>query len=181
MLRLARAGQREAQEKLVRFYLDDAYRLALFLTSNSRDADALILEAFQDVFRDLPDFDLSRPFLPWLREILVRRYRKMRRKQRLWSTLLPFRARWHFNPDLFEITGDSPELAPRREEEKEILLGALAQLPENQRDVAVLYDLERLDLKEIAVLLGTPVATVLSRLHQARLGLKNVIRPYFKG
>ncbi len=181
VLRLARAGQREAQERLMRLYFDAAYRLALHLAPNSRDADGLIQAAFQDVFRDLSRFDLSGPFLPWFRKILVRRYRKLRQKQRIWPGLLFSNAGWKFDPDLFHMAGDSPELAPRRQEEKGILLKALARLPENQRDVVVLFDLERLSLKEIADILDVPVGTVTERLHRGRLNLLKWLRLYFKG
>ncbi len=180
VLRLARAGQREARERLARLFFDAGYGLALRLTQNSRDADDLIQDAFLEVFRSLERFDLSQPFLPWFRKIIVHRYQKMRRKKQLISRIFPFSGKPHFDPDLFEMSGSSPELALRRQEEKEILLKALSQLPENQRVVVVLFDLEGLNQKEIAAILDVPVGTVMSRLHYGRRKLREQLLPYFK-
>ena len=181
MLRLARAGQQEAKERLVRLYFDQGYRLAVRLTQNTRDADDLIQDAFLEVFRSLSRFDVTQPFLPWFRKIIVHRYQKLHRKRKLVRRFFPFQGKENFDPDLFEMAGSSPELALRRQEEKEILLNALGRLPEDQRLVVTLFDLEGLSQKEIAALLEVPVGTVMSRLHYARRKLRDMLRPYFKG
>mgnify|MGYP005863869435 CR=1 FL=1 len=57
------------------------------------------------------------------------------------------------------------------------LTRALAALPEAQRDVVVLVDVEGLAYAEAAAALGIPVGTVMSRLHRARAGLREQLGP----
>jgi len=55
---------------------------------------------------------------------------------------------------------------------------AVSNLPPLQREALVLFEYEGLALSEIAVMIGTDVGAVKSRLHRAREGIRNILRPY---
>jgi len=167
-------------DQLSRLYLDRVYGFALHLTQNSRDAEELVQEAFVELFRSLHRYDASRTFSTWFFQIIVHRFQKLQRKRRLLSRVFPFFSKTPVDPDSFADSGDSPELALTRKEEKEILLRSIGKLPAEQRLVITLYDLEGLPQKEIAEILSVPVGTVMSRLHYGRLKLKELLEPYFK-
>ena len=167
-------------DQLSRLYLDRAYHFALNLAQNPHDANELVQEAFVEMFRSLHRYDASFAFSTWFFQIIVHRFQKLQRKRRLLSRVFPFFTKTPVDPDSFADSEDSPELALTRKEEKEILLKAIQKLPEEQRLVVTLYDLEGLPQKEIAEILSIPVGTVMSRLHYARLKLKDLLEPYFK-
>ena len=72
-----------------------------------------------------------------------------------------------------------PDLALERSELEEALHRAIGELPEERRIVVVLRDVEGLAYEEIAEVLELPVGTVRSRLHRARLDLKEKLERFF--
>jgi RNA polymerase sigma-70 factor (ECF subfamily) len=76
--------------------------------------------------------------------------------------------------NLANAEGDAADALERREVEA-ALHRAIAELPEDQRIVVVLRDLEGLSYDEIAESLGLALGTVRSRLHRARLQLKEAL------
>ena len=73
-----------------------------------------------------------------------------------------------------------PEQELLDREASQCIEGAVARLPEIHRDVYVLADVEDLSNAEIAALLGLSVAAVKSRLHRARLLMRQALAPYFE-
>jgi RNA polymerase sigma-70 factor, ECF subfamily len=125
------------------------------------DVEDVCQEVFLVVNRRLPEFEGRSSLRTWIYAICLRcaaRYRKrphLRREQ----TELEQR----------EVTVDPSQL--RELEHKRALLqldAVLAELPEAQREVYVLYELEELGMREIAEAAGCPVQTAYSRLHAAR-------------
>ena len=79
--------------------------------------------------------------------------------------------RWNVGPD-------EPVLAA---EQTAVIEGAIGTLPGPFRDVYVLADVEGLPNQEIADLLGLSVPAVKSRLHRARLRMRDALAPHFEG
>src|SRR3989442_12292853 len=73
--------------------------------------------------------------------------------------------------------GAGPDVAARRAEERERITRALAALSEQHRAIIMLSDLEGLSYREIAEVLDIPMGTVMSRLHNARKRLRDVLGP----
>src|ERR1051326_1317894 len=73
-----------------------------------------------------------------------------------------------------------PEQAALDHETRQLIEQAIAQLPETYRDVYVLADVEGLPNAEIAEILGLSVPAVKSRLHRARLLMRNTLAPHFE-
>lgn len=130
--------------------------------------EALLDDACQEVFlvvhRRLSDFKTG-SFRGWIRQICVNVARNQRRTTR--------RRRE-------DVVEETPEVAAAATQDgdleqcqlRERLLALLAELPEPQRVVFVLYELEELAMSEVAVAASCPLQTAYSRLHAARAAIK---------
>lgn len=77
--------------------------------------------------------------------------------------------------DTLESRADSPEACCNREQVVACVRAAVARLPQGQRQVLALVDLEEFSYAEVAEILDIPVGTVMSRLSRARTSLKNML------
>lgn len=174
LVRKCRAGDARFYEPLVRAYEPQGLRLALGMMGNPQDAEDALQEAFVKAFRSLDRFDVSRAFGPWFFQILRNQCRDLLRRRK---------ARFRV-----EVVGDGlleskPDAGPwsasrRRErgEARRLLWKGLEELPEDQREVLVLKELQGLRYQEIASILEVPEGTVASRLFNARRALKEVLK-----
>jgi RNA polymerase sigma-70 factor, ECF subfamily len=129
------------------------------------DADDVLQDVWLDVFRGLPRLADAGAFPAWL-------YRLARdRVFRLWRRRRPA------HQPLAEV--DLPEQAEADRftaEDAGRIHAALAELPPEQREVLVLRFLEGMSYDDIAGVVGSPVGTVRSRLHYAKLALRRIIQ-----
>lgn len=162
----ARAGDTLAFRMLVERYSPIAWQLARVLVPDSGQAEDALQEAWIDVWRGLSQFDLTRPFRPWLLTVVANRCRMITRRPR--PRLLVLRD---------DIAGTLPATEQMPEEssapgQSEGLQAALAALtPEQRRVVALRYQAD-LDLAEIAIVCQLPLSTVKSRLYRALAALR---------
>ena len=168
-----RAGDTRFYEPLVRAYEPQAMRLALGMMGNPDDARDALQEAFVKTFQSLGRFDSRRAFGPWFFQILRNQCRDMLRSRRA-------RFRMEVVDDgLLDFRPDAgPGSAARhreRAEARRLLWKALEQLPEDQREVLVLKELQGFRYQEIATILEVPEGTVASRLFHARRALKSTL------
>ena len=160
--------------------LGQLYRVALRLTHNPADAEDLVQEATTRAYAALHQLRPGTSPKAWLHRILANTfatgYRKRRRE--------PQRG---FNGDFLEWLLAAGSLAPTtRSAEAEALdlladseiLRALRDLPEDFRMAVYLADIEGYAYKEIAEIMGTPVGTVMSRLHRGRGRLRKQLAAY---
>jgi RNA polymerase sigma-70 factor (ECF subfamily) len=162
----AQNGSAAAFGELVRRHERRAYAVARAIVLSHEDAEDAVQDGFLHAYRALDRFRSDQPFGAWLNRIvanaaldLVRR-RKVREADELPETAaLPFR-----DP------GESDEL--RRK-----LSAALAKLPDRQRAVIVLHDVEGYTHGEIGSMLGIPEGTARSDLHHARAALRRLLKP----
>ncbi len=171
LVRDARAGDREAQNELVRRYRNPAFRFALQLTGNREDAHDVAQEAMVRFVETLDRFDDERPVQPWLFRIVrnkafdLGRRQKVRRAESL-DDLLERGMPAPSQPTVHPV--DRLELFELRRRVWE----ALGRLTEGQREILVLREYQDLSYGEIAEVLGVPTGTVMSRLHRARTALR---------
>ncbi|MEX1257841.1 MAG: RNA polymerase sigma factor [Gemmatimonadota bacterium] len=168
-----RAGDTRFYEPLVRAYEPQGLRLALGMMGNADDARDALQEAFVKTYQSLDRFDSGRAFGPWFFQILRNQCRDMLRSRRA-------RFRMEVVEDgLLEFRPDTgPGSAARhqaRSDARRVLWTALEQLPEDQREVLVLKELQGLRYQEIASVLEVPEGTVASRLFHARKALKETL------
>ena len=169
-----RAGDRRAFEELVRTQQHRVYGLALRMLGNPAEAQDVAQEAFVRAHRGLAEFRGDARLSTWLYAIasrlcLNRLAGSERRLVRLGDETLSRL------PD----THPGPDQALERSELEEALHRAIGELPEERRIVVVLRDVEGLAYEEIAEALELPVGTVRSRLHRARLDLKEKLERFF--
>ena len=160
----AQRGVREAFSELVRRHQRRAYAVARSIVINHEDAEDAVQEAFLHAFKAIDRFLPDQAFGAWLHRIVanaaldVTRRRKVRDADELPETVAsPFR-----DP----AVGD--ELRRRLKE-------ALEALPERQRSVIVLHDVEGYKHAEIGRMLDIPEGTARSDLHYARSHLRQIL------
>jgi len=162
-----RRGRFEAE---VLPHLDSAYRFARWLSRSRPDADDVVQEAMLRAWRA---FDALREpdAKPWLLAIVRNCAASAhRREQRRGHVPLP-EEQDSGDAALVATTGD-PEGAAMELEQQRVLRRLLAELPEEQREVLVLREIEELNYREIAAVIGVPIGTVMSRLARARAALR---------
>ena len=169
-----RAGDRRAFEELVRIQQHRVYGLALRMLGNPAEAQDVAQEAFLRAHRGLAEFRGEARLSTWLYAIvshlcLSRLASSERRLTRDGEETL----------SRIADARPGPDQALEQGELEEALHRAIGELPEERRIVVVLRDVEGLAYEEIAEVLDLPLGTVRSRLHRARLDLKEKLERFF--
>ena len=173
-------GEVEAFGELVEAYQDRIYHTILRLVGQREEASDLAQETFLKAFRALASFRGESRFYTWLCRIAINTAISARRKVALHGKPISLQAadgdgggQASFDPPARD--GDPTEALGRKEATGRVR-AAIAALDEPYRLVVVLKDLEERSHEEIAGILGIPVGTVKSRLHRARLELKERLK-----
>ncbi len=187
LLAQLRSGEQAACELLVRRYSPRMLAVAQRFMRCDADARDALQDAFMNVFKHLDQFQSGSRLGTWLHSVVVRaclmRLRTQRRKrEEPIEDLLPrFHAgeghRVHPGP---EWTSE-PEQMAQREEVRATVRRCIDELPESYRQVLLLRDIEELDTREVAELLGVSDGVVKTRLHRARQALRELLDPYVCG
>ena len=160
----AQDGDMSAFAQLVRRHQQRAYAVARAVLLSHEDAEDAVQEGFLHAHRALSRFRPDQPFGAWLHRIVsnaaldLARRRKVRDTDELVDT--------HASP--FRDPAEADELHDR-------LRSALAQLPDRQRSVLVLHDVEGYKHAEIGAMLGIPEGTARSDLHHARAAMRSIL------
>lgn len=159
-------------EELALPHLDAAYNLARWLTRNDQDAHDVVQEAYLRAFRFFSGFhgDNARSWLLAIVRNTCYTWLQQNRGLRVNTSLDELLDSGEADAVLaaVEPSENGPEKLMLREEDMAMLNQALERLPEEFREVLVLKELEDLSYREIAVITGIPLGTVMSRLARAR-------------
>jgi RNA polymerase sigma-70 factor (ECF subfamily) len=170
-------GRRDAFGDLVSRYQARLYNAAIRLVDNPEDAADVVQDAFLNAYQSLRSFKGDAEFFTWLYRIAFNTAISLKRKRRAAVSLEASANGEHgLEPD-DPSEYVRPGLALQRSEEERLLYAALARLSGEHRDVLVMKDLEGLKYEEIAEVMGVPIGTVRSRLHRARLELRDLLGP----
>ena len=167
----------DEQSKAKRFeqlfvpHLDAAYDFARWLSRDERNAEDVVQEACLRAFKSLESFQ-GESARAWLLAIVRNTYYTWFTKNKSRGTSVPFdeesmMAGGEASADLESPLGSIDRLLQERDARRHVN-AALAQLPEEFREVVVLRELEDLSYKEIAAIARIPIGTVMSRLARAR-------------
>jgi len=173
----AKRGEVEAFNHLVLRYQDLAYTVAYRITGDHAAASDATQEAFIAAFRKLRQFRGSR-FKPWLIRIVTNAcYDELRRAQRRPAASLDDLYERAAEPDaVLAPAPDTPESLAQQAELSAAIQRCISALPDDQRVLVVLADIEEYAYADIAEIASVPLGTVKSRLSRARVRLRDCLR-----
>jgi RNA polymerase sigma-70 factor (ECF subfamily) len=174
-------------ERVFKDYAPRVYNLARRMLGNDADAEDVTQDVLLQVVRKLDTFRGESAFPTWLHRVTVnaalanRRKRAVRDEHVVRDPLDVFLENGHFHHGASVGNWSAPpEQEALDRETKQLIENAIARMPEIYRDVYVLADVEGLPNSEIGTMLDLSVAAVKSRLHRARLLMRDSLAPHFQ-
>ncbi len=186
LIEQCRRGERSAFEQFVRRYQDRVFNLCWRMCGNRADAEDLTQEAFVRAIQAIDRFDGRAGVYTWLFRIAVNLVLSDRRRaaRRPTCSLEAAGAMTDASIDsargrIAAVEATPAEQACDQETHRRVAQ-AVAELDEEHRSVVILRDMESFGYEEIAEILEVPIGTVKSRLHRARLALRDKLAPMLK-
>lgn len=173
LIRETLAGNPAAFGQLVQKYQDRLYNTFVHLLGSREDARDIVQDALVRAFVKLDTFHHSSTFYTWLYRIAFNEAVSQSRRKRPTASIEQLRDRGGDEP-----TDDQAGPADRLEQQERCrqVRQAIEALGEEFRAVLVLREIEGCCYQTISEILGLPVGTVRSRLHRARLQLREELR-----
>ncbi|MEM8884519.1 MAG: sigma-70 family RNA polymerase sigma factor [Planctomycetota bacterium] len=185
LLARLRAGDDEAFAELVSENTPRLLAVARRFMRNEEDARDAVQEGFLSAFKSIDRFEGGSKLSTWLHRIVVnaclmKLRSKKRKPERSIEDLLPGYQSDGHPEQFFEPWRETGEDAAARNEERELVRKYIDQLPDNYRNVLLLRDIEGIDTEETAQMLDLTPGAVKTRLHRARLALRELLDPHFR-
>ena len=176
-----RGGDAAALEALMERHASRVYRVARGITRNEGDAEEVVQDVFLTLFRKIDRFEGRAALGTWIYRVatnaaLIKRRGKRAEVEVALEDYLPtFKEDGHREGDRTFLLADwsgTPESELLSTETRALLVRGIDELPDHYREVLILRDVEELSSEEVAGILGESVASVKSRLHRARMALR---------
>ncbi|HLV43448.1 MAG TPA: sigma-70 family RNA polymerase sigma factor [Aggregatilineales bacterium] len=181
LIKQAQGGEIDAYNTLVLHYQELAYNIAYRIVGEPDAAADATQEAFISAYRALGSFR-GGSFKSWLLRIVTNAcYDELRRRKRRPQAALEALYVEDESPEpgtSFTTEMENPETYAQRMDLQEAIMDCLQDLPEDQRAVTVMCDIEGFSYDEIADMAGVALGTVKSRLSRARSKLRDCLRGF---
>jgi len=184
LVRDMKAGHMEAFNKIFELYQRKIYALSFNMTRNQMDAQDVTQEVLLTIYRKIDTFQGKSAFSSWVYRITLNAtYMKLRNKKKEQYVSLD-ESLPNFNPSGFqnEKVSDwskSTDSLLFSNENKKVIEKAVDLLPEKEKVVFILRDVEGLSTENVGDILDLTIPAVKSRLHRARLFLRKKLSHYF--
>jgi RNA polymerase sigma-70 factor, ECF subfamily len=185
-----RARDTTALEILMERHASRVYRVAFGITRSEADADEVVQDVFLSLFEKISAFEERAALGTWLYRVatntalLRRRGKRVKLEVSLEDQLPTFREDGHRAGERSFLLADwsaSAEDEVLSEETHALVRQAIDMLPPHYRAVVVLRDIEELSNEETAEILSEHVSSVKSRLHRARMALREQLTHLMSG
>jgi RNA polymerase sigma-70 factor, ECF subfamily len=168
-------GRTAAFGELVQRYQDRLYNTVYRLVGNAEDAQDVVQEAFIHAYQSLTSFKGDSLFYTWMYRIAVNTAISWRRKQRGFVRLQFDQHAGGGMEPADSSNGNQPAHAMEQAEQERRVQVALNRVSPEHRAVLILKDMEGQKYETMAEILQVPIGTIRSRLHRARLELRQVL------
>jgi RNA polymerase sigma-70 factor, ECF subfamily len=168
-------GRTAAFGELVRRYQDRLYNTVHRLVDNAEDAQDVVQDAFLNAYQSLASFKGDSQFFTWLYRIAVNTAISLKRKRRVVYSIRAGRGSEGGDEPIDPSDLSRPEHGLERSEVERRVQDALNRLSPEHRTVLVLKDMDGQKYEDMAEILGVPIGTIRSRLHRARLELREIL------
>jgi RNA polymerase sigma-70 factor (ECF subfamily) len=179
------SGEKDLFHDLIRPYEHGAFLMAYSILRNQDDAEEVVQQAMLKIFSHLAELAERDKFKQWAMRVIENEAKMYcrKRRQHLYepidhNSVEGFEER-PFRPRQFADWRDLPSDIVEQKEVREAVAKALGELPDIYREVFVLRDMQHLDVAETAEVLGISQSAVKTRLHRARLMLREALTPVF--
>ncbi|MEC7786249.1 MAG: sigma-70 family RNA polymerase sigma factor [Nitrospinota bacterium] len=178
-------GNLEAYDKLAKIYQKKIYGLSFNLTRNQMDAQDVTQEVLLTLFRKINMFQGKSAFSSWVYRISINAsYMKLRSKKKEPNVsideLMPTFNGAGYQQEKIQDWSENTESLIFTKETRDVINKAVNLLPEKEKVVFLLRDVEGLSSEKTGEILDLTVSAVKSRLHRARLFLRKKLSNYFE-
>ena len=175
----ARRGLVESYNTLVLAYQEQAYNVAYRIMGDSDSSADATQEAFIAAYKSIRTFR-GGSFRAWLLRIVTNTcYDELRRRKRRPQASLEALHVEDETPELQLVSqAENPESYTQRRELQRAIMSCLQGLPDDQRSIAILSDIEGLSYEEISESVGVALGTVKSRLSRSRAKLRECLQGF---
>lgn len=161
------AGREAAFNEIVYRYSGKVLTLCTYFIKDREQAYDLSQEVFIKLYKSLGKFRRESRFSTWVHTVAVN---TCKNKLTFWKRISLWRTRYESDP-IVEKNADNPDMEVFRNERQRIVRQEIQNLPEKQREIILLKDIQDCSYEEIAIILDISQGTVKSRLHRAREAL----------
>jgi RNA polymerase sigma-70 factor, ECF subfamily len=176
---------------LVLRYQNRIYGAVLRIVGNAEEAEEVVQDTFIKLHQSIGNFRTNAAFVSWVFRIahnccMDRLRKRLRRKPFQFRSFDPQSTGDREEGDCSHVVIQAADPSPNpsdvldASEQEAFIERSLKELPETQRVVVVLHDIEGFSYQEIAGIIGTNIGTVRSRLHYGRVKLRELLGPYFE-
>ena len=181
LLRQTAEGNSTAFSRLYEFFSNKVYNTALLHLQNKEEAEEITQDVFVEIHRSAKDFKGDAQVSTWIFRITVNkcldrlRYRKRKKRFAFVLSIFSEQGAVRFDKPSF----DHPGLSLENKEKGKILMEAIGQLPEAQKNVIIMALIEDLPRQEIADIMQLSLKATESTLQRAKANLRQILSQYY--